>query len=119
MKKTVIFIFIIVIICSGLYITFKREFDQFNPLYKEQYVYAVINKPAEQEGKNEWIRYRYNLTGYTEQGQKKKITFSSSKELEQGTYVSVLAKGSYTKKWILIQRDDIPDNAINSINSTN
>lgn len=113
MKKTVAWIFIVVVIFSGLYITFKREFDQFNPLYKEQYVYAVINEQAETEGKNEWIRYRYNLTGYTAQGEKKKITFSSSKELEQDAYVKVLAKGAYTKQWTLIPKEEMPSHFLN------
>ncbi|MGV2966528.1 YxeA family protein [Paenibacillus sp. FSL L8-0435] len=110
MKKKFIFILIVVVVCSGLYVTFKREFDQFNPLYKEQYVYALINKPAEKEDKNEWIRYRYNLTGYTAQGEETKVTFSSSKELEQDTYVKVLAKGAYTKQWTLIQKEEMPSN---------
>ncbi|MVO99956.1 YxeA family protein [Paenibacillus lutrae] len=112
MKKTVIFILITVVICSGLYITFKRDFDQFNPLYKEQYVYAAITKPDGIEGKDERVRYRYNLSGYTAQGEKKKITFSSSKELEQAAYVKVLSKGAYTKEWILIQKEEIPNNAL-------
>lgn len=110
MKKKVVFILIVVVVCSGLYVAFKREFDQFNPLYKEQYVYALINKPAEKEGKDEWIRYRYNLTGYTAQGEETKITFSSSEELEQDTYVKVLAKGAYTKQWTLIQKEEMPSN---------
>ena len=111
MKKALLLILITVLICSALYITFKREFDQFNPLYKEEYVYAVINEPAKLEGK-EYIRYRYNLTGYTDQGQKKKITFSSSNEQEQGAYVKVLAKGAYTMKWNIIQQEEVPDKAL-------
>ena len=103
MKKPIIFILVAVIACAALYITYKREFDQFNPLYEEEYVYAIINKPGKPEGKH--IRYRYNLTGHTEQGQKKKITFSSSNEQEIGSYVKVLAKGAYTKKWAVIPKD--------------
>ncbi|MGF7047305.1 uncharacterized protein (TIGR01655 family) [Paenibacillus sp. DS2015] len=115
MKKKFVFILIAIVVCSGMYITFKRDFDQFNPLYKEQYVYAVINKPAETEGKNEWTRYRYNLTGYTAQGEKTAITFSSSQEQNQDTYVKVLAKGAYTKNWTLIQKEEIPENALKLI----
>lgn len=112
MKKKFIFLLVAIVICSGLYVTFKRDFDQFNPFYKEHYVYAVINKPAELEGKNEWTRYRYNLTGYTAQGEKKKITFSSSEEQKQNAYVKVLAKGAYTKEWILIKKEDIPNDVL-------
>ena len=110
MKKTVVFMLVVLVICSAMYLPFKREFDQFNPLYKEEYVYAVITKPAGYEEK--YDRYRYNLSGYTKQGDKKKVTFSSSKELEQETYVRVLAKGAYTKGWELIQKEDIPVDAL-------
>lgn len=110
MKKTFIITIIALVACSIMYITFKREFDQFNPLYKEQYVYAEITKHTKLENKN--TRYRYNLTGYTEQGNKKEITFSSGSEQEQGTYVKVLAKGAYTKKWSLIEKEGIPVNAL-------
>ncbi|MGR6541736.1 YxeA family protein [Paenibacillus tundrae] len=117
MKKIVVFVLTVLIVCSALYLTFKREFDQFNPLYEEQYVYAVISEPAKKEGKNEWIRYRYNLTGYTVKGEKKKITFSSSKEQNPEGYVRVLAKGAYTKEWILIEEDMIPENVVNQLRS--
>jgi uncharacterized protein (TIGR01655 family) len=117
MKKPVIFILIALIVCSVLYISFKRDLDQFNPLYKEQYVYAVINKPAGKEGKNEWIRYRYNLTGYTGEGEKKNITFSSSKEQKPESYVRVLAKGAYTKEWIIVEEQVIPAKVLNQLRS--
>lgn len=110
MKKRVVFILIALVICVGTFFTFKKEFDQFNPFYTQEYVYVSINKPGKPEG--QYIRYRYNLTGYTEQGKKKKITFSSSKELSQGSYVKVLAKGAYTKKWILIEKKDMPKKAL-------
>src|SRR5690554_7004230 len=100
MKKVAMISLIALVICSVLYITYKREFDQFNPLYSEEVVYVVINEPAEPEGKENRIRYRFNLTGYTDKGQEKQITFSSSTELEQGTYVRVVAKGAYTKNWV-------------------
>jgi len=117
MKKSVIFILTALIVCSALYLTFKREFDQFNPFYEEQYVYAVINEPAKKEGKNEWIRYRYNLTGYTGKGEKEKITFSSSKEQKSESYVRVLAKGAYTKEWTIIEEKMIPGNVLNRLRS--
>lgn len=117
MKKTMISLLIALVACSVLYITFKRDLDQFNPLYKEAYVYVVINKPAEVEVKHTGTRYRYNLTGYTEQGQKKKITFSSSTELDPNRYVEVLAKGAYTKKWNLIQKEEIPAHALSSLST--
>lgn len=112
MKKIKIFALIALVICSGMYITFKQDFDRYNPLYKKEYAYAVIHTPAKLEGTAPFTRFRYNLTGYTEQGQKKKITFSSSTELDQDTYVRVLAKGAYTEEWIFIQKEDIPSKAL-------
>lgn len=84
--------------------------DAFNPLYGMENVYVVVNKPFKPEDK--YGRFRYNLTGYTAEGQEKKITFSSSSELEQGTFVRVKSKGAYTKEWTLIQKEDIPDKAL-------
>lgn len=111
MKKAMIGILVGLVICTGLYVTYKREFDQFNPLYQEETVYVVVNKQGEPEGKK-YVRYRYNLTGYTEQGNKKKITFSASDQLDQGTYVKVVAKGAYTKDWSPIQKEDVPSKAL-------
>lgn len=109
MKKTIILsiLSISLLICVFTYVTFRKDIDQFNPFYKQEYVYASVNKPATTEGK--YIRYRYHLTGYNAQGQDKKITFSSSTELEPGSYVKVLAKGAYTKEWTKIKKDEIPD----------
>lgn len=48
MKKPVIFILIAMIVCSVMYITFKKDFDQFNPLYKEEYAFSVVNTSGKQ-----------------------------------------------------------------------
>jgi uncharacterized protein (TIGR01655 family) len=115
MKKTVISILVALVIVSGIYIVFKRDFDQFNPLYKQEVVYVMVSKPGEVEVRNSNTRYRYNLAGYTEQGQRKKITFSSSTDLELGTYVKVVAKGAYTKKWTLVKQEDIPNESLKKV----
>lgn len=107
MKKTLSIALLFVVFVIAMYVFFKRDFDQFNPMYEEQYVYAVVNEAGKPEGRD-YIRYRYNLTGYNEQGKKTKITFSSSVQLEPKTNVKVLAKGSYTKSWEIITQDDMP-----------
>ncbi len=118
MKKPVIFILIAMIVCSVMYITFKKDFDQFNPLYKEEYAFSVVNTSGKAEVSNRGgTRYRYNLTGYTEQGRKKEITFSSSEQLDQDTYVKVLAKGAYTRKWVMIHKEEVPYLALDAIGS--
>ena len=112
MKKFAILVLIVAVIGVGLYIAFPKDLDRFNPLYKEEYVYAVINKPGEPEGPAALIRSRYNLTGYTAQGKEKKITFSSGKNQEQGLYVKILAKGAYTKEWSFVKKEDVPPKAL-------
>lgn len=110
MKKNIIIAVIVLLLCSSLYVTFKREFDQFNPFYDKEVVYVLIDEPGKLETK--YDRYRYNLTGYTEQGEKKKITFASSAELEQNSYVKVVAKGAYTYSWLKIKNEEVPDGAL-------
>lgn len=119
MKKAVMFILIAVVVFSGIYVAFKREFDQFNPFYKQNEVYVIVDTSGEPEGKGNNIRYRYNLTGYTEQGREKRITFSASSELEQGTYVKVLAKGAYTKKWMKVKSEDVPAGVLEKVGGAN
>ncbi|MFD2874791.1 YxeA family protein [Paenibacillus rhizoplanae] len=63
------------------------------------------------------MRYRYNLTGYTSEGEEKKITFSSSKEQKPESYIRVLAKGAYTKDWIIVEEKVIPEKVLNQLRS--
>lgn len=100
---------------SVLYIVYKKEVDQFNPLYKEAVVYVVVNTAGKPESKADNIRYRYNLEGYTEKGQAKEITFSASTDLEQGNYVKVVAKGSYTKSWVKVKEEDVPASVLKKL----
>ena len=107
MKKMVallVVVGLIVAVTAGMYITFKEEFDRFNPLYEEEYVYVMINEPA----KEDEHRYHYQLTGYREDGKQQKVRFSASVDLEQGTYLKLLAKGSYTKSWESITEEQLP-----------
>lgn len=115
MRKTVLSLLIALVVFSGIYVGYKREFDQFNPFYKQEEVYVIVDKPAEPETRNGNTRYRYNLKGYTVKGQAKKITFSSSIELEQGTYVEVHAKGAYTKEWMKLKEQAIPTRVLEKL----
>ena len=118
MKKAVMFFLIGLVVFSGIYVVYKRDIDQFNPFYKQAGVYVIVDKSAEPETRRNNTRYRYNLKGYTEQGQAKKITFSSSSELEQGTYVKVVAKGAYTKEWSKVQEKDMPTHVLERLGRT-
>ncbi|MFS0723570.1 YxeA family protein [Paenibacillus sp. 1P07SE] len=104
MKKAIAVIVAIVVVLGGLYMAFKEDFDRFNPLYEEEHVYVMIHEPGdEDEG-----RYYYRLTGYNEEGEQRKVRFSASTDLEQGIYLKVLAKGSYTKSWESVTEEELP-----------
>ncbi|TCP70727.1 YxeA family protein [Baia soyae] len=81
--------------------------DQFNPLLKQEDVYVQIN---DKKPKLEDHRFKYELTGYNEKGEKKEVVFTTSTELSQGTYLKVLAKGSYTAEWTKLKPDEVPKN---------
>ncbi|WP_020617847.1 YxeA family protein [Paenibacillus daejeonensis] len=107
MKKVIILVAVfglVIVAAAGFYAAFKEDFDRFNPLYEEEYVYVMINEPAKEDEN----RYHYQLTGYNEVGKQRKVRFSASVDLEQGTYLKLLAKGSYTKSWESITEEQLP-----------
>jgi len=104
LKKAIIIVAGAIVFIAGLYLVFKEELDRFNPLYEKEYVYVQVNEPSEPENG----RYKYQLTGYNEEGQEKKVTFTSSTDLEQGIYLRVLAKGGYTESWEFISEEELP-----------
>lgn len=104
MKKAIALLVITVVAVAGLYVFFKEDLDRFNPLYEEEYVYVMINKPAEPDNR----RFKYQLSGYNEEGKERKVRFSASVDLEQGTYLKVLAKGAFTKSWESVKEEDLP-----------
>ena len=107
MKKIIpllIIVGLIVAVSAGLYATFKGDLDRFNPFYEEEHVYVMITEA----GKEDEGRYYYRLTGYNEEGKQRKVRFSASVDLEQGTYLKLLVKGSYTKSWESITEEQLP-----------
>ncbi|GIO27952.1 YxeA family protein [Ornithinibacillus bavariensis] len=107
MKKVLLRAIVVIIILTGVYFVFKEDLDRFNPLYEKEYVYVEVNEPSKPDNG----RFKYNLTGYTEDGQKRKVMFTSSTDLEQGIYLKVLAKGKYTESWEFINEEDLPVDA--------
>lgn len=104
MRKIFVSILVAGIAILSLYFVFREPFDRFNPWMEQEYVYVEVQEePVDDEG-----RYKYREQGVTESGATKRVVFSASTRLEQGTLVKVLAKGSYTVEYQLIQEDEMP-----------
>ncbi|WP_128103134.1 YxeA family protein [Paenibacillus sp. DCT19] len=93
-----------IVIISGLYFFAREPFDRFNPWIEQQYVYVEVqDQPVDDDG-----RYKYKEQGVTESGETKRVVFSTSTRLEQGTFLKVLAKGTYTENYEFIDEGEIP-----------
>lgn len=105
MKKFGAAVALIIVIFAAFFVfSYRDVVDRFNPFITMEYVYVQIDKPAQpDEG-----RFKYQLSGYNAEGKKKNVTFTSSIELEQGSYVKVLAKGAYAQEWEQVQKEDTP-----------
>ena len=100
-----IVIFILMVGYSFLPQTVTGVFDQINPMISQKNVYVQVD---EQQPKKVHHRYEYSLTGYTSGGNEKKVTFTSSTLLPEGSYLKVDAKGSYVKTWEMVKSHKLP-----------
>lgn len=107
MKKRILFSCLVAIVMiAGLYLFMREPFDRFNPMIKEEYVYVKVqDEPVDDDG-----RYKYKEQGVTESGETKRVVFSTSTRLDQGTFLKVLAKGTYTADYKFIKEDEMPSN---------
>ncbi len=104
MKKILISCIVVVVVFASLYLLLREPFDRFNPLIEQEYVYVEIqNEPADDNG-----RYKYREQGVTESGETKRVMFTTSTRLDQGTFLKVLAKGTYTQEYKFINEDEMP-----------
>ncbi|HZH87898.1 MAG TPA: YxeA family protein [Chitinophagaceae bacterium] len=103
-KKILISCLVVVVSFVSLYFLFSEPFDRFNPLIEQEYVYVEVqNEPADDNG-----RYKYRERGVTESGETKRVVFTTSIRLDQGTLLKVLAKGNYTEEYKVINEDEMP-----------
>ena len=105
MKKKILFSCLaVVVIIASLYLGFSETFDRFNPLIDQEYVYVEVqDEPTDDNG-----RYKYREQGVTESGETKRVVFTTSTRLDQGTLLKVLAKGTYTVEYKFINEDEMP-----------
>lgn len=102
----IISIFILIVGYTFLPQSVTEVLDRGNPLISQKDVYVQINKQPEKVSH----RYEYSLTGYTSDGNEKKVTFTTSATLPKNTYLKVDTKGSYVKKWEKIESHKLPSN---------
>lgn len=106
MVKTIVRVTIaLVVILVGLYIIVpEEERDLINPFIPKEAVYVQINEEPVPDGP----RYAYTLTGFTEDGKEKEITFTSGKVLKEDAFLQVIVKGSFVEEWKEIQIEESP-----------
>ncbi|TQR46197.1 YxeA family protein [Paenibacillus popilliae] len=107
MKKFISFVVIVIILLAGIFTMFKEDLDRFNPLYSKEEVYVQVGNQQPVPVMNNH-RFQYELKGYNAEGKKKTVVFTTSEKLKNGTYLKVLAKGSYTEKWQEVKADQLP-----------
>ena len=103
-KKTIVSIIVVITLVPTIYFTFRDTFDRFNPWIEQEYVYVEVSEePSDDDG-----RYEYREEGVTENGDTKRVVFTTSTELEHGTFLRVLAKGTHTVEYTFIAEEDMP-----------
>lgn len=105
MKKILISILVLIVAMSA-YFFFRETFDRFNPFIAEEYVYVEIQVDDEPIDDNR--RFKYDLKGVNENEETKRVVFSSSARLDPGTFVRVLAKGTYSIEYEFINESEMP-----------
>jgi uncharacterized protein (TIGR01655 family) len=112
--KTLIGIIIVLVVVFVGFITIVPEEgrDHINPFIPKEEVYVQIYEAPVPDGQ----RYEYTLTGYTEDGEEKEITFTSGKVLKEKAILKVIVKGSFVESWEEIQPEKLPENVIEKLN---
>ena len=65
------------------------------------------------------VRYEYNLVGYDKDGEKKDLLFTAGKELKQGAFLQVYYKEDEVITFEEVEEDEVPEQAIASLNENN
>lgn len=99
---------LIVILVGFFTIVPKEDRDHINPFIPKEVVYVQINEEPVPDSQ----RYEYTLTGYTEDGKKEEITFTSGKVLKENAYLKVVIKGSFVEEWEEIQVEELPERVL-------
>jgi len=111
MKKAFTFLAVGLVVLTGLWLFFMNpaKLTPDNPAGKTIY-YTVVNQESATTDSNG--RYAYELTGYTDEGKSKQLSFTASKPLQQGAflklYVTTLRGVTH---WEEVSANDLPGEA--------
>ncbi|MED0664394.1 YxeA family protein [Geobacillus thermodenitrificans] len=106
MKKIIGIIIALVVVFVGFFTVVPEEDrDHINPFIPKEVIYVQIYEDPAPHGQG----YKYTLTGYTEDGEEKKITFTAGKVLKEKAILKVNAKGSFVEKWEEVQPEELPE----------
>ncbi|KEK23042.1 YxeA family protein [Bacillus gaemokensis] len=87
--------------------------DRLNPLVKTDTYYTVVKTDGTHLGKDSMKKdsesYEYHFKGYNDKGKEQDIIINVTKNLRQGAYLEVAAKGQNGKSWGEVQPNEIPD----------
>ena|SRR5699024_7198717 len=73
--------------------------------------YAEINDDGEEYEDSGYTRYKYNLLGFDEDGESKKLSFTAGHQLKQGAYLQVYYKRDEIITYEEVNAEDIPEKA--------
>ncbi|WP_281533261.1 YxeA family protein [Anaerocolumna aminovalerica] len=100
---------LIIIIFAAFFIFFFNP-DRLTPENqkgKTSYYTMIVNGDTKL---NHRKRYEYTLDAYNEKGEKKSLTFTSSKQLREGSYLELyVAPFRGVTYWQEVQPDELPD----------
>ncbi|TQR16230.1 YxeA family protein [Psychrobacillus vulpis] len=95
-----------VIIILSMSLLVKNELaDMLNPFIHQKDVFVKIDQTGK---KIDQTTFEYALEGVNEDGKKIRITFTASKQLQEGAYLKVDTKRTYVKAWEEVQLNDMP-----------
>ncbi len=108
--KTKLLVAGLIIIIFAAFSIFFFNPDRLTPENKKgktSYYTMIVNGDRKL---NDGQRYEYILEAYNEKGEKKSLTFTSSKQLREGSYLELyVAPFRGVTYWQEVQPDELPD----------
>lgn len=110
MKKVlfgIIGLVLVIIVAFSIFFYNPNKLTPENPEGKTLY-YSMINNEEVKLGDNQ--RYEYKLDAFDEKGEKKTLTFTSSKHLQEGAFLELyVAPFRGVTYWKELLFDELPD----------
>lgn len=105
MLKEKLPIIIITIIAIAIVIGAVSFFEGYEEVYYTQIDNTKIDKLATSDE----MKYQYILDSYNEKGNKKEITFKTSRELKEDAYLLLEIRMMGVHTWKEVQYNELPD----------